>query len=158
MGLREFLEKNKKFVVPGFFGAAVLLLGFSVWNTRQDRQLPGPISQAFYTDDEGKTYFVDALEKTFPFDRNGKTAYRAYVFTCDDKGKPFVGMIGRQAKSTSGPAVDKRYTTNQQVAPIEVKKPGDDKWVPFMSAEGQKLLASVCPSGHALAVQPGGSQ
>ena len=158
MGVREFVEKNKRFVVPIFFGFAVALAAISMMNVRKDRALPGPIAHAYYSDDEGKSFFVDDLDKAFPFQRNGKAAFRAFVFKCDDKKEPFVGLLGRHAKSGGGPAVDKRYTPKEQSGTIEVSKPGSNQWVPFMSVEGQKLLASVCPSGRPLAVQPGGVQ
>src|SRR3989442_15244567 len=50
-------------------------------------------SRAFYTDDNGKTFFKDDL-KAVPFDHNRKQAYRADVFKSAD-GNQFVGLIYR---------------------------------------------------------------
>ena len=54
--------------------------------------------QAFYTDDNGKTFFTDEINKIVPFNHNGKQAYRADVFKGPD-GNKFVGLIYRHTDS-----------------------------------------------------------
>src|SRR5438045_2449836 len=53
------------------------------------------VTKAYYTTDEGKTYFADDLDKIYPFDHGGKQAYRAVVFRCNHDEKPFVVAIMR---------------------------------------------------------------
>ena len=55
------------------------IFGFQLFGGGEQRQPPAPTS-AFYTDDNGKTFFKDNIDKVVPFDHNGKQAYRADVF------------------------------------------------------------------------------
>ena len=48
------------------------------------------IDNAYYTDDEGKSYFTDTIYRVPPFDHDGKTAVRAMVFTYDNGNKEYV--------------------------------------------------------------------
>lgn len=147
----------KRWLGIGFAVVAVGAAAYSVMSVRNEQRLESTIELVFYSDDEGKTYFPDSVEKTFPFDRNGKQAFRAFVYSCGETGKPFVGLLGRQAKSNADRSIDPRYRPKNALPQVEVKKPGEDRWVAFMSAEGQKLLLSVCPGGRPVAVLPGGS-
>jgi hypothetical protein len=52
--------------------------------------MPG---RAFYTTDEGQTWFADVLYRATPFDHEGKPAYGAIVVECD--GKPYVALLTR---------------------------------------------------------------
>ncbi len=137
MALRTTLEKHKAWVVPGLLVVATIAILASGWRTHSANALPGPITKVYYTVD-GKTYFADDVNKPFPFDHDGKKAWKAYVFRGGD-GKPFVGLIGRQVG---------------QAALIEVQKPGDAKWVQLNSPEGQRLLAAVSPIGDRDAILP----
>ncbi len=48
---------------------------------------------AFYSDDDGQTWYTDSIYKFPPFDHNGRTASRAYVYS---SGKTmFVGFLQR---------------------------------------------------------------
>ena len=51
------------------------------------------LSQVFFTDDDGKTWFPDDAKRVPPFDRNGKPAVRAHVYKCG--GKTFVNHMER---------------------------------------------------------------
>ncbi len=93
MGLRETLNKNKSLSV----GSAVLLflvaggyLAYSQWPERIPKG-----DKAYYTVDDGKTWFVDSVYKTPPFDYNGQTAVRAVVFTYDNEHKTFCPIVER---------------------------------------------------------------
>lgn len=162
MGVRQSLNESRKL---GFgVGGAVLvvalaLLGYQLYG--------GPSSvgaaprTAFYTDDNGKTFFEDDIHKVSPFERNGKQAYRADVFQCPD-GKRFVGVIYRH--NSSGRQQVEQYITNKTMnkdkggsilraiesACMEFKRPAanDRAWRPNDSAAIESLHASItCPSG-----------
>src|SRR5690348_13994130 len=85
-------------------GVATLLLtiaagavGFQAFGGRESGA--GPAAKtAFYTDDNGKTFFKDDVGKLPPFDHNGKKAYRCDVFE-DSKGKQFVGLLYRYTEN-----------------------------------------------------------
>jgi hypothetical protein len=154
MGVREKIEKHKFWLMTLCPVLVIASVGYCVWTLRAESHLEGPIDQAYFSDDDGKTYFADSIEKAMPFDHNGKKAYRAYVFTCENETTPFVGLLGRDGKAQPVSA-NNHYAVKEAQSQIEVKKPGTDKWVLFMSPDGQKLLQSVCPSGHPVSVQPG---
>src|SRR5580765_361837 len=73
----------------------LLLIGLAIIAS-QLRSASAPVSQsqAFFTIDDGKTWFADDAAKLPPFDKDGKQAVRAYVFR-SDKGKVFVNHLER---------------------------------------------------------------
>jgi hypothetical protein len=156
MSVREAIDKQKAWLVPVILGVGILAIAYSLWSNRRDAQLAGPVGRVYFSDDEGKSYFADDVMKQFPFDHNGRQAFRAYVYQCGESGKPFIGLLGRQASGSdpSPKPPDPRYPSDNRSAPIQVKKPGDTKWVPFTSPEGQKLIAALCPDGRPEAVLP----
>lgn len=91
MGIRETLNKHPSIsigiAVVGAIGAITLM----IWSmpTKQSARYG---HFAFYSDDDGKSYFEDDVELIPPFDHNGKPAYKAQVFTCGS-GKKWVGYL-----------------------------------------------------------------
>ena len=85
----------KKRLGPGIAGVLLvggaILVGYQLM--REKTNVVAAQKSAFYTDDE-KTFFKDDVNKIFPFDHNGKQAYRADVFKGPD-GKEFVGLVYR---------------------------------------------------------------
>jgi hypothetical protein len=115
--------------------------------------LPGykPAAQAYYSDDDGATFFADDVQKIYPFDHNGKQAYRAYVYECP--GNPrFVSYLARYSDSTkakmtelaakSGDADAAAELARLRDGGVEVRKPNQAKWVPLFGREGEAI------SGH----------
>lgn len=49
---------------------------------------------AYYSDDDGKTYFKDNAFKPVPYTDNGKEVVRAFVYSCPSKGE-FVAFLQR---------------------------------------------------------------
>ena len=95
MEIRGSLNQNKKIGIG--IGAAILLLAIALIAFQlsgNGNGISGSISAAYYTDDNGKTFFQDDAFKVSPFDHNGKQAYRCDVFEGSD-GKRFVGLIYR---------------------------------------------------------------
>jgi len=122
----------------------------------------GASGEAYFSTDEGQTYFSDDASKLAPYDYKGKTAVRAYVFQCSGI-KPFVGYVERftpdalKAQQTldsvkdakpgpNGPRIDARMIQLAQTG-REVKRPGDKAWVPALGAAGGKVKAVKCPNG-----------
>src|SRR5439155_23406719 len=104
----------------------VAVLAASTWSSH--RAAPsGPITRGCFSDDDGKTYFADDVYKAYPFDHNGKQAYRAYVYRAGS-GTPFVGYLGREGG-------------------MEVKKPGGAKWVPLTGPAGSAITDVKGPGG-----------
>ncbi len=154
--------------------AVVLLLAGLAIVGSQLKSASAPVSQsqAFFTIDDGKTWFADAAAKLPPFDKDGKQAVRAYVFR-SDKGKVFVNHLERfkpdakqaieeaanadPARKAAGPpkhlaAIQSAYTGGR-----EVKRPGEEKWIGTGNfREAGQVMTVKCPDGsaEALAVEP----
>jgi hypothetical protein len=143
MGIRE------KGFTKGFVGyglAAVLLIyaiGMLTYQLKPEKR-PNPFG-AFYTDDDGKSYFTDTIYKFPPFDHDGKTAVMAYVYSSDHGN--FVGILQRytpdakkkledayakvQAGQLNVSTVNSLLSSNPiRYGGTEVKLVGSDHWVP----------------------------
>jgi hypothetical protein len=155
MGVREALSENNKLglsVGIGVIVVALAIIGVQLSGGGSGVEEP---ETAFYTDDDGKTFFKDAIYKVSPFDRNGKPAYRADVFKCPD-GKQFVGLMYRHnalgkkamqehiAKGADDP--QGTFLGGLEIQGLEVKRPGapDNTW----KLNDASLSTSIkCPSG-----------
>ena len=84
-------------VAIALLAIAAVALGYQFLGGRESGA--GPVQKtAFYTEDNGKSFFKDDLFKVSPFDHNGKQAYRCDVFQ-GDGGKQFAGLIYRHTDS-----------------------------------------------------------
>jgi len=144
MSVREKLNSSKAF---GFGLAGLLILVASVQAARYFYSGGRHVNPtgAFYTDDDGQTYFSDTLFRFAPWDHDGKTANLAFVYS-SDKGN-FVAYQERYiaaaqkvlrdayAKVQSGEQsiseVAKLLSSDQiGVGGMEIKMRGSDKWMP----------------------------
>jgi hypothetical protein len=97
MAVREALQKNR-FAGPI---AAVVLLAFAATMVAYTFWPSGPhasLTGAFYSDDEGQSYYSDNVFHFPPFDHDGKTSYRAVVYS--SKSGNFVGLLERYTPET----------------------------------------------------------
>ena len=169
MNAREALSKHPRLSM----GAAVLCVLVAIASlflqTRGGSDQSAGNAKAFFTVDDGQTWFTDDLSNLPPFDKDGKQAVRAFVFRCSD-GKQFVGYLQRFTPDAKR-AIEKINTPDPNrtgppdtsgvrmayTAGREVKRPGDAKWV--SGADGPKsaqIIAIKCPNGggEAAAVEP----
>jgi hypothetical protein len=175
VGIRESLNKAPTVA----FGATVVLVVAAVsLVTIQARTQDGPrpaSGNAFYSTDNGKTWFTDRADKPSPFDKDGKQAYRVFVWKCAH-GKAFVSHLERISPTANKRLADLQQarrragsvsTTAPEPPPaamamivsrdIEVKDPGADEaggWVKASSPEGRQVTAPVCPDGGGKDVEP----
>jgi hypothetical protein len=158
MGLRETINKK-----PGAglaIGAALLVVGVLVVVLQLRAGGPPALpTQAFFTTDDGATYFTAGLENLPPFQRDGKEAVRAYVFECN--GKRFVNHLerftpeARKAMEAAGvhDAVSLAKAASAQAkGPMwgkQVKKPGAGaQWVAADDmGRSAPIMAARCPDG-----------
>ena len=134
MSLRE--DINKK---PGVFvgvSAAIVVLAI-IWlsySLRGNKPKPQVITtKGFFSDDDGKSFYVDDLKNIPPYDHNGKKAYRASVYQVKATKQRFVGYLERydeKDKKRIEDQIAKGMTPAQamQGVDLEVKKPGGGKW------------------------------
>ena len=161
MGIRQTINE-KPALTTAFTGGVILLaIVFIAWQACSGGGEGGVLSdKAFFTTDDGKTFFVDKATNIPPYQKDGKLAVRAQVFTCDDGKTKFVGyleMYTPQDKAMMEMVA--KGQTPAQGAPMPymagqplVKKPGApmNAWVPIGPATStmyQQVVAVKCPDG-----------
>ena len=147
----------------------LLLVGLAVIVFSQTRGPAAPgggSTRAFFTIDDGKTWFTDDAAKLPPFTKDGKQAVRAYVFR-SAKGAEFVNHLERfkpEAKrvleeaskaqpDSKGPPKNLPALQSAYANGREVKRPGDTAWVGTSNLrEAAQVMALKSPDGGAEAV------
>ena len=81
MGIRETLEKNPV-AVKVAVGLMIVICAAVIYSEMHGprQRDPALARKEFYSDDDGKTWFLEDMSKDSPFDHDGKPAYRAVVF------------------------------------------------------------------------------
>jgi hypothetical protein len=159
MNARQFINRNPT-VMAVVVIALIAACLWVVWRQTGGSPSGEPPKTAFYTIDDGKTWFVDDIAKLTPFDREGKPAVRAFLFKCGEGSEPVVGYMERY--TTKGKEVTERYRAEQQASPgvppkslgdmaslgvnaVEIKKPGEANWVP--KGRAMQTLQYSCGNG-----------
>jgi hypothetical protein len=117
-------------------------------------------NKSYFSDDDGKTWYIDDARNIPPYDHNGRVAYRAVLFKCED-GKVFVGRLERfddasrdkilkELKDGTPPLVA-QFQYNSR---IMVKRPGEASWAQPKESDGApsatylKLMRVECKDGR----------
>ena len=155
MGIREKMNENPAVTTGVTVAVLVVLVAFILYQVFAgggSGTVPQP-TKAWFTTDDGNSYFPDDINKLPPFKKDGKDAYRAYVFQCKD-GKKFVAWVERYT-------LDGKKRVEQQMAKkeppmleeggtwIEVKpaKTGDKGWVKLLDEKAAAIRSPTCPDG-----------
>jgi hypothetical protein len=139
MGIREWLNQHKS-VSTGLAAVIVVGAGAAIFVQARSFAPTTGIGKAYFTNDDGKTFFADDAVKFPPFDKDGKPAYRAFVFECN--GTRTVGYMSRYTEAGVAALTEaKKYQGSGKPPPnieqlktigttgTEIKKPGDEKWI-----------------------------
>ena len=157
MGLRETLNENPRITTGVTVGIIVVILALILWPSGGGGAGGGAIAtKAFYTIDDGKTWFADDSKKVPPFKKDGKDAYRAIVYKCG--GKTFVNHMERftpdaqkklEALYAKGGAIanDPSMVGPINDAGLEVKAPGGKEWVKMIDPKAASVMRPNCPDG-----------
>lgn len=157
MGLRELLNQNEK---TATIGASLLVVGglITAYLSAGQNGGPRPVSEgmAFFSTDDGKTWFADSISMPSPYKKDGKVAYRVFVWRVND-GEPFVSHLFRTSAvpaenvdTSRAPQMDRKARPSLSAAGgMEVKKPGtpDTAWVRAESPEGEAIAKPRGPDG-----------
>ena len=163
MGIREKINQNPKQTTAITAGIVLLAILFIFWQACSGGPGSGGVlsTKAFFTTDDGKTFFEDSSTNIPPFMKDGKLAVRAQVFTCDGGKTKFVGylemyapqdkaMLEQMAKSqgTKGGGPGFVGYAGQAM----VKRPGDPPtaWIPLAPQTTimyQNVVQVKCPGG-----------
>ncbi len=166
MGIRETLNKNPALttgVTGGIIGIALIYILYSVIFSGGGGS-GGTFTQAYYSIDDGKTFYADEIDLVPPLQKDGKEAVRVFVFTCDGGKTKFVAYMERftpkgkkaledaRAKAKANPNQDMsaEFMAMEQIqfTEREVKKPGEGKWVKASSNESGAVMSIKCPEGQ----------
>jgi hypothetical protein len=113
----------------------------------------------YFSNDDGKTFFVDSATKVPPFDKDGKPAHRAHVFECG--GKRVVGYLSRYspeaikalqeakaARDAGRPPPNVAALASVGTTGLQVKRPGEAQWVSQADARRATAIRVFrCPDG-----------
>ena len=155
MGVREGINRNPRLAVGVAVGILVVA-GALVAFQFSGAGTGAASSKAFFTIDDGKTWFTDDATKIAPFDHDGKEAVRAYVFDCN--GQRFVNHVerftpeGRKAAAAAMTANRSGHPSDVaaqlRLSGAEVKRPGGKQWAPLADlATTGPILRPKCPNG-----------
>ena len=161
MGLRETMNENPRITTGITVAIIVVVLAWILWPSGGGASGGGGggvVTQAFFTVDDGKTYFPDEATKVAPFKKDGKDAVRAIVYKCG--GKTFVNHMERYTPDVhqkltaiyakGGPEVnDPTIIEMLREGGLEVKSPGAGNWVKISDPKAQEILKPKCPDGTA---------
>ena len=92
MGIRETINQSR-YMVAGVAVAAIVVAGGFIVSAAREGSTPGYAKTAFYSDDDGVSYFEDSNKLIPPFEHRGKQAYAAHVFSCDNGKTKWVGYL-----------------------------------------------------------------
>ena len=158
MGIRESLNKNPQYVTYGTIAIIIVVLVVIFFQVKP-ASLPAPANAAWYSDDDGTSWFADEINKVTPFinPKTNREAVSAYVYECPD-GK-FVAFLEKPE-----PAVKAKWDEWLKKNPgkplsgdalqlgengMLVKKPKDKTapWVKAESEAGGQLRVVKCKDG-----------
>jgi hypothetical protein len=113
-------------------------------------------AMAWYTVDDGKTWFADALGRLTPFDHDGRPACRCYLYCCDGGATKFVGYLERYTPESKQKLED-LINANKAPEPdaieelmkygVEVAQPGSRTWIKAIDPRAQSIRMPKCPDG-----------
>jgi hypothetical protein len=147
LGIRETMNRNS------VLAAVVIVCAIATCGVVIGVELRGnkgaPPKYAYYTTDDGKTWFSDLSIRLPPFDHNGSPAVRCFVFT-GPNGK-FAGLLEKLSDDTR----DRLAKTGDQIppfgTPIMVKKPGEMEWKSTdVSQEAMMLIKILGPESSGI--------
>jgi hypothetical protein len=164
MGIRDTIAERRTFAAAA--AAGLILLGCLLiwWEAAGARAGGGGAisDKAFFTVDDGESYFIDDLRKVPPFKTAaGKVASRAQVVRCGD-GKPFVLYLEKYGdddkrrleeaikRGGSGGALSLMLAGPGSTAMVKRPRAADAPWVQLSAATAQQYQAvvrPVCPDG-----------
>lgn len=157
MSLRNKINENPIIPVVGVL-IALAVCGYFIWGMIA---APGAGSLgsdwvAWYSIDDGKTVFADKHPPSEPFQKDGKDAVLAIVYTCDNNKTTFVHCLIKRTEESFTPK-GSTETLKQNVNYI--KKPGDAQWVSEKNFGKWSQIERdpKCPDGNtAVMVTPAG--
>lgn len=162
--LHDIREKKTLRLVVAivFLVAAGAVLAYTYWPARR-----ASLAQAFFSDDDGQTWFAADTTNVAPFDHNGKTAVMAEIFTYNNGSKKFCGYLEKytpeakaklqaafsQAKANGQPAgsIGLFHNPSFMQSAVLLKKPGaGNPWITYSDPRANEIINVHSPDGSAV--------
>lgn len=176
MGTRAFLEERGgavKFIGIVVLGIAVFAVAFQL-KGESGIGAQRTLDKAWFTVDDGRTWFADDARKYAPFEVQGKTAYRVYVFTNDGGRTKFAGFLERYTpdakksledaddastkgdrKQSGKPSMGSlRDTLETSGKEVKAPKTGDLGWTKMTDPKAVEIVTVKAPDGSAAQLEP----
>lgn len=165
MSIRERLQGSK---VTGVAVAASLLFIAAIAVAVQFWPQKRPdLARQYYTVDDGQTWFSDEVSHVAPFDRDGKAAVIAEIYTYDDGSKTFCAYLAKytddakkrleteiadaQAKGQPADAVPLLHDALFMRSNTLVKLPGpNNSWLAYTDPRASEIFSIHSPDGSAV--------
>ena len=164
MAIRETIHNNGGIAMGVAIGIiAIAIIAISV----QLGGAPGDPSERWFTTDDSspeaalQALFVDDAGKYSPFDKDGKKAYVAHVYSCDGGKTKFVAYLERYTESAKAKMEEFRQQGMDKVdgaefertlkLGVEVKVPGPGPWVQQTNEMAETIMAPTCSGDSTLA-------
>jgi hypothetical protein len=158
MGLRESLNQQNPKIVLGVTAGVIVIVAVLFFEMRSGVSAGGGSgpTKAFFSSDDGKTWFADDAAKLPPFETGGKETLRAYVYRCGD-GREFVAFLERftpqgkaqreAARGAGGGGTGGPPPLLDQSSGMEVKAPGSTTWVRESDPRAEGVMSPKCLNG-----------
>lgn len=163
MGVIESMQTMKGLwtgIAIGFIVLAGLFVTYQMWPEHKFST-----DQAYFTDDDGQTWYLDSINNIPPYTHNGKEAVKAVIDSYAGGSKQFCAYLisfSPETKKAIEAAVAGAKDPNTMPATIaygmafgpsiQVKKPNSkDPWAPINSVDAKAVFAAVkSPDGSEL--------
>ena len=154
MGVRQWFNDNARLTAAAAAVIVLAAVGLVVMQVLAARpKIASGLPDAYFTVDDGQTFFVGNSASVPPFDYKGKPAVRAYVFKCGDER--FVGYLERFNPEAHKAMTGGTATPQHQIYGRELKRPGESTWIKSGDFTAVDKLAEVkCPHNGAHTPEP----
>ena len=166
MGIREQVNERPAVAIGLVISILAAALVLYAVGTRKPAPRSGAMAaKAWFTVEDGKSWFPDDADKATPFDHEGKPAVRCFVRRCPD-GTEWAAYLMRYTtegkRQDEGPLRAKRLDPSALAGMrelIEIKPPAADEsaWVKMSSPKAPAIRSPTCPHGsdnHASHIDP----
>lgn len=157
MSLRQTINEKQRYFIPVIVLVIIIAVGVSWLLSFGRDSLP---SKAYYTTDDGKTVFTDSSNLAAPFLKDGETAVKVVMMSCDG-GKTILPAYLERFTPAAQKQISEAGMPLSQMPPNmasgissrggkEVKKANDlkAKWVSLANlGEAIGVMTFKCPSG-----------
>jgi hypothetical protein len=147
VGIRETLNQKPAVTTAATAIIIVVMLGVIIYQSLDRGGVPTPATRAWYTLDDGKTWFADDSNRPTPFDYKGTPAYRVIVFTCDGGATTFAGYLVRVTDQQG----DQVQVPSSSVVEIKPPLTGQAGWIRRDDPRSVTLLEPRCQGSGELA-------